>query len=166
MGRRVEHHLGLVLLENLVHTEVVTNTCNQGYQVQAVTVLHHQFLLYFIGIVLVNIHDNHLLRIVFGNLAHQFATDTTAAARDQTDLTFNELTNFGIVEAYRFTAQQVLHLDIANLAYKTCRTGSYRRGIQEASDKGQNLYREASLAADIQNCLTIRRRAARNGKNN
>ena len=163
---RMEHHLWPIPLENLVHAEVVAHRRNQRHQIQLVAILHAQFLLNFVGVVFIDINNNHLLRIVFGNLAHEFGANRTATARDHTNLAFDKVTNVLVIKANGVAAQQVFHVNVANLVHVTSGTISNGRGIQKTTDKGQHLYRNSRLAANIQNRLTVLRRATRNGENN
>ena len=162
----MEHHLGLVLLENLVHAEVVAHARDKRHQVQLAAIFHHEFLLDFVGVVLVDVDDYHLLGAVFCNLAHEFAAYASATASDHAHLALDKVADVPVVELDGRAAQKVFHLDVSNLAYKIRRTVANLRGIDKRADKRQHLHREPSLAAKVQDNLAVLGRAARDGKDN
>ena len=103
MGRRVEHHVGLVFFEDSVHALVIAHACNERHQVQGAAVFHHHFLLDFVGIVLVNIDNDQLFGGVFCNLSYKFAADRATATRNHADLALDKVADILVVELDRFT---------------------------------------------------------------
>ena len=164
--RRVEHHVGLVPLENLVHAVVVAHASDKHRQVQRVAILHEEFLLDFVGVVLVNIYNHDLLGAVLCNLAHEFAADAAAATRNHADLALDKPAHIIVVKGHRFAPEQVFYLDVANLLHKTRTSVPDARGIEQVPDKRQNLHGEASLSTNVENGLTVLGRATGNGEHN
>ena len=166
VGCSVENYFWVILLENLVHAEVVANTCDKRHEVQALPVFHDQFLLNIVGVVFVDINDDDHLRIVLGNLAHQFATDTTTTAGHHTNLVFDVGANVLVIEFNGVSTEQVFDLDVTDLCCEVCSAFTDIRSVQKRSDKRKHFDRKSGLAAKFQNLLTVLRRATRNGKKN
>ena len=165
VGRRMEHHVGLVFFEDSVHALVVAHACNERHQVQRIAVFHHHFLLDFVGIVFVDVDYDQLLGVVLCNLAHQFRANRAAATCHQANLPFDEPANVLVVERDRFSPQKVFDLDVANDARKAHPLLGVKGIAQGRTDERQHLHGEPRLVADVQNDATVLGRATRNGKN-
>ncbi len=74
-----------VSAEDILDTLCITYRGNQYYQIQC-RILADQFLLDFIGIILINVYYDQLFRLMSGNLPAQLAADGPAATGDQYDL--------------------------------------------------------------------------------
>ena len=115
MGRSVEHKLRPVSFHHMVQPDGVTDRADDDLQIQfrmGAAQLH----LNIIGIIFVNIQNNKLLRLRMGDLTAQLAADAPAAAGDQHHLAGNIAHNFIQIDLDGFPAQQVLGIDLAQLA--------------------------------------------------
>ena len=86
MGCRMVYDIRAVFVKNIVDTIGISYGGNEYSQVQ-LRVFADQLLLNLIGVVLVDIHDNQLLRRVGGNLSAELASDGAAASGHQDHLT-------------------------------------------------------------------------------
>ena len=92
MGGSVVDDLGMVLFKDLEDTAAVADGTDQGHEVE-IWILLAQFQLDGVGVVLVDIKDDELLRVVASHLAAELRTDTPTAARDKDHLAVDELEN-------------------------------------------------------------------------
>ena len=106
MRRSVIDDLRLVLLKDLEHSSAVADGADQGDEVQ-VRILLSQFQLDGVGVVLVNVKDDELLRVVSRNLATELGADAAATAGDENDLAVDEGKNLGKVRGDHLAPEEV-----------------------------------------------------------
>ena len=107
-----------------------------------------EFELDGIGVVLVNVKDNELLRLMRGDLTTQLRPDASAAARDHDHLAMDIVENLRQISAYRFTPQKILNGDVLHGADTHAPHG-------KLGHAGNLLERAAGLAADAEDFLLI-----------
>ena len=110
--RRVKDHLRTVLTEDGFDLVVVAHRGDECHKIERIAVFEPQLLLDVIGVVFVNIDDNDLLGVVFGDLAHQLAADGAAAAGDHADLAADKCGDLLTVKLDGLSAEQVFDLDL------------------------------------------------------
>ena len=145
MGRSVEHKLRPVSFHHMVQPDGVTDRADDDLQIQfrmGAAQLH----LNIIGIIFVNIQNNKLLRLRMGDLTAQLAADAPAAAGDQHHLAGNIAHNFIQIDLDGFPAQQVLRIDLAQLADADL-------SVDHLENAGKHLYLAAGGGTDVQNFL-------------
>ena len=109
--RGVVDDVGLVFLEHAEDPAAVPDRTDEHHEIE-VRVLFLQFELHGVGVVLVYVEYDELLRRVVGDLAAELAADRSAAARDEDGLAGDEPEDLLHVGDYRLAAEQVLDLDV------------------------------------------------------
>ena len=116
----MEYDFWMVSFENLVHTEIVSDTCDEGHKVQRTSIFHDQFLLDIVGVVFVDIDNDNLFRIVLCYLSNKFTSDATATTGHHANFLFDICTNVLVVELDGVTTKQVFNFNVANLRCICC----------------------------------------------
>ena len=155
VGCRMEYQIRAVLAQHEVQSRRIAHRTDQNFQIQF-RMAAEQLHLNIIGVIFVDIEDNQLLGVGFGNLAAKFAANRAAATGDHDHLTGNIMENFIQVDGYRLSAQQVNGVYFPQL-------GNAHFFIDHLVKARQCLHLAAGGNADIQNCLLLRRRAGGNG---
>ena len=158
MGRRVEHHVRLILGEDLHDPPGVPDGADQNHQVQ-LRMLALQLLLDLIGVILINIEDNELPGRVVRQLAGDLRTNASAAAGDHQDLSSQVVEDLVHVDLDGVTAQQVLHRHISQGA-------DGHLTADQLIHAGNALDLTASLLADIQDIPPLLHGSAGDGQEN
>lgn len=161
---RVKDYIGLILLEDFVHTEIIAYACNQCRKVQAFAVFHGKLLLNVVSVVFIDIYNNHLLRAVFCNLANEFTSDAAAASRNKANLAFDKPADIVVIELDWFTAKKIFYLNVADLPRKIALITTCGVRIDNIAKERHNLHGKLRLVTDFKDFLTFPGRAARNAK--
>ena len=103
MGCRMVDDVRTISAEDILDSLRITYRSDQHHQIQC-RILADQFLLDFIGIILINIYYDQLFRLVSGNLPAQLASDGPAATGDQYDLILHIVQDFFRIDLYRISA--------------------------------------------------------------
>ena len=159
MGRRMEHHLGTVIVKELVNPLLFPDGGNLHPEVQGVAVFPQQLLLDVIGIVLVNVQDNQLPGVMPGNLPAQLAADGAAAAGDQHHLAGEKFGNRLRIQLHRSSAQQVLNGHVLHL-------GQAHLTVYQLVQSRQHPHPAGGFLAQLQNLRLGLGRGGGNGKDN
>ena len=115
----MENNIRFVALIDLVHAEVITYRSNKCDKIQTVAVFLNKLLLYLISIVLIDINDYHLFRLILGDLPNKLRADRSASACYHAYLVMNKFLDVLIVEFNRVTPKKLLSLYVANLSEKS-----------------------------------------------
>lgn len=115
MCGRMEDHVRLVLLHHAADTVGVPAGADEGHEVQ-LRVLHEELLLDAVRVILVDVEDNELLRLVACDLTAKLGADGSATAGDEDGLPLDHAEDFFVVDLDRFTTEEVEDVDIAELA--------------------------------------------------
>ena len=156
MGRRMIDDLGTIGIEHLEDPAAVPGGTDEGDQLQ-VRVVGLELQLDIVSIVLVDIEDDELLRVVGRDLPTKLAADGAAAAGDQHPLAVDETEDLPHVRLDGFPAQQVLYGHILH-----GRHGD--PGRHQLVHAGQLLELAVRVAADIQDVPLVRSAGAGNGQ--
>ena len=157
VGSGVEHQLRPVLGHDIVQTAHVPHGADEHLQIQlrmGVAQLH----LDIVGVVLINIEDDQLFGVAFGDLAAQLAADGTAAAGDHHHLAGDIPADLLQIHLNRVTAQQILQLHVPKLADTDL-------AADQLEHPRHRLHPAAGLAADVQNLLAVLSVAGGDGEN-
>ena len=103
---RMVDDIWAVSAEDILDTLCITYRSDQHDQVQ-LRILPKQLLLDLIGIVLIDVYDDQLFRLMSGDLPAQLA----AATGDQYDFIFHIIQYFFGIDLDRISAQEVFDLD-------------------------------------------------------
>ena len=156
VGCGVIDDLRMVLLEHLEHTPAVADGADQHHEVQ-IRILFAQLQLDGVGIVLIDIKNDELLRIVPRDLAAELRTDGPASACHKDNLAVNELIDLMKVGGDGFASQKVLDGDIPKLRNSDL-------VVDQLIHSGKHLDLAAGLVADPENLFPILARHAGHGK--
>ena len=146
MGRRVEHHLGVVQAEQLVHLLPVPHRCDLHHKVQLAPESVEQLLLQIIDRIFRNVHRNQLSGPTFRDLTAQLRADGAAAASHQHRLALQEGPDAGLVQLDGVPAQQVLDLHLADVGGHD----GARVALQLLDGVGQDMQAALGLGAQLQ----------------
>ena len=147
VGGGVEHQLRSVLGHDVVQTAHVPHGADEHLQIQlrmGVAQLH----LDIVGVVFVDIEDDQLFGVAFGDLAAQLAADGTTAAGDHHHLAGDIPADLLQIHLNRVTAQQILQLHVPELADTDL-------AVDQLEHPRHRLHPAAGLAADVQNLLAV-----------
>ena len=108
MGGGVEHHVGLVGIEQQLQPPGIPDGADLCAEGQIPAVLVQQLLLDVVGVVLVNIEDDQPFGMVLDDLAAQLAADGAAATGDQHGTPGQQARHGGNVQLNGIPAQQIL----------------------------------------------------------
>ena len=156
VGRGVIDDLGMVLLKDLEHAPAVADGTDQGHEVE-VRILLAQFQLDGVGVVLIDIEDNQLLRVVPRDLAAELRTDGPAAACHEDDLAVDKVIDLMKVGGDGLAAQKVLDGDVLEL-----RDGNLAG--DQLIHAGEHLDLTAGLVTDAEDFFSVLARHAGDGE--
>ena len=143
----MEDHVRFILLHHTADTVRVPAGADQGHEVQ-LRVLHEELLLDAVGIVLVDVEDNELLRLVTCDLAAELGADGSATAGDEDGLPLDHAEDFFVVDLDRFTTEEVEDVDVAELADADF-------AVDELVDAWDGLQLTAALLADVEDFCAL-----------
>ena len=115
MCSRMEDHVRLVLLHHTADTVGIPAGADEGHEVQ-LRVLHDELLLDAVRVVLIDVEDDELLRLVACDLTTELRADGAATAGDEDVLPLDHAEDFFVVDLDRFTTEEVEDVDVAELA--------------------------------------------------
>lgn len=147
MCGRMEDHVRLILLHHTADTVGVPAGADEGHEVQ-LRVLHEELLLDAVRVVLIDVEDNKLLRLVAGDLTAELGADGSATAGDEDGLPLDHAEDFFVVDLDRFTAEEVEDVDVAKLADADF-------AVHELVDARDGLQLTAALLTDIENLRAL-----------
>ena len=114
VGSSMEHIVGLELPEDLLHAVSLANARHHRLSLYLwIIVGHHQPDVVFRRLSLVN--QYHCLRLILGNLLHQFAADAASSTSNQDAATAEQFTHCLHVHLDLIAGQQVFHADLFQL---------------------------------------------------
>ena len=154
--RSVEHDVRPVLRKQGADPHFVAHGADAHGKVQ-LRMRAVQLLLDGIGVVFIDIQQHKALRRMTRDLAAELAADGTAAARDEDRLAGQVARDLGKVDLHAVTAEQVLHVHIADLLdvdFAVCQLINARQDLQAA----------ACLLAKLQNISPFAHGCRRNGQ--
>ena len=144
---RMEDHVRLVLLHHAADTVRVPAGADERHEVQ-LRMLHDKFLLDTVSIVLVDVEDDELLRLVTCDLAAELGADGSATAGDEDGLPLDHAEDFFVVDLDRFTTEKVEDVDVAELADADF-------AVHELVDARDGLELTAALLTDIEDLRAL-----------
>ena len=147
MCSRMEDHVRLVLLHHTADTVGVPAGADEGHEVQ-LRVLHEELLLDAVSIVLVNVEDDELLRLVACDLTAELRADRSATAGDEDGLPLDHTEDFFVVDLDRFTTEEVEDVDVTELADADF-------SIDELVDARDGLQLTATLLTDVEDLRAL-----------
>ena len=157
VGRRVEHDVRPIHLKQAVNFFLISYGGDLHPQVQPVAPYTPQLLLDIISVVLVNIQNDELLGLIFGDLAAKLAADRTATAGHQHGLPLQEIPQDRRIQLHRLSAKEIFYLHIL-----------YRRhahlAVHQLVNARQTPHTAARFLADVQDLFLILGRCCGNGK--
>ena len=115
MRRGVIDDLRTIVGKHLEHPSAVADGTDQGDKVQ-VRIRVLQLILDIIGVVLIDVKDDQLPRMMRRNLTTEFGTNRPAAAGYEDDLTFDVCGNLIDVVVDLLSAEKVFDTDFAELS--------------------------------------------------
>ena len=99
MGCRMVDNVRTISAEDILDTLGITDRSDQHYQIQC-RIFTDQLLLDRIGVVLIDIDDDQLFRLMSCNLSAQLASDGPAATSNQYDLIPHIVQDFFCINLY------------------------------------------------------------------
>ena len=143
----MEDHVRLVLLHHTADAVRVPAGADEGHEVQ-LRVLHEELLLDAVSIVLVNVEDDELLRLVACDLTAELRADRSATAGDEDGLSLDHAEDFFVVDLDRFTAEEVEDVDVTELADADF-------AVDELVDAWDGLQLTATLLTDVEDLCAL-----------
>lgn len=143
----MEDHVRLVLLHHAADTVRVPAGADEGHEVQ-LRVLHEKLLLDAVSIVLVNVEDDKLLRLVACDLTAELRADRSATAGDEDGLPLDHTEDFFVVDLDRFTTEEVEDVDVTELADADF-------AVDELVDARDGLQLAATLLTDVEDLRAL-----------
>ena len=156
VGRRMEHDVRAIHLKQAVNFFLISHGGDLHPQVQPIAPYTPQLLLDIISIVFVNIQNDELLGLIFGDLTAKLAADGTAAGH-QNGLTLQEIRQDRRVQLDRLSAKQIFHLHILHRRHA-------HLAVHQLVDPRQAPYTAARFLADVQDLFLILGRRCGDGK--
>ena len=156
VGRGVIDDLGMILFKNLEDAAAVADGADEGHEVQ-IRILLSQFQLDGIRVVLIDIEDNELLRVVASDLAAELRADTSPTAGDEDDLAVDELEYLAQIRRDGFAPQKVLDGDVSEFRDRNL-------VIHQLIHARKHFDFAAGLVADAQDLLPVLPRHAGYGE--
>lgn len=150
----MEDHVRLILLHHATDTVCVPAGADERHEVQ-LRVLHDKFLLDAVSIVLVNVEDNELLRLVACDLPAELGADRSATTGDEDGLPLDHTEDFFVVNLDRFTTEEVEDVDVAELADADF-------AVHELVDARDGLQLTSALLTDVEDLRALFRSRGRN----
>ena len=156
--RGMEHDVRPILSEDHIHAVFVADGADHNGQVK-VRIIPQKLLLDIIGVILIDLKDHKLLRLVLRDLPAELAADGASAARDQDRFAAQESGDVGQIDLDAVTPQKVEDRDVPDLLNCDLAVG-------KLEDAGQSLEVAVGLLANLQDIAAILIVRRRNGKNN
>ncbi len=138
----MEDHVRLILLHHTADTVGVPAGADEGHEVQ-LRVLHEEFLLDAVRVVLIDVEDDELLRLVACDLTAELRADRSTTAGDEDGLPLDHTEDFFVVDLDRFTTEEVEDIDVAELADTDF-------AVHELVDARDGLQLTAALLTDVE----------------
>ncbi len=158
MRRRMIDNVRLIMAENPIHPVCIPDGCDENDEIQ-LRMGDFQLLLDVVCIVLIDVNDDELLRMMACNLTAELASDGAAAPGYEDDLVLHIPDDGVDINLHRFTPEKVIHLDVAQLADRDLT-------IHELIHAGQRADLAPCLAAQRENILHLASGNARHGDDN
>ena len=143
----MEDHIRLILLHHTADTVRVSAGADERHEVQ-LRVLHEELLLDAVSIVLIDVEDDELLRLVACDLTAELGADRSATTGDEDRLPLDHAEDFFIVDLDRFTTEEVEDVDVAELADADF-------AVDELVDARDSLQPAAALLTDIEDLRAL-----------
>ena len=99
MGRCMVDDVRTISAEDILDAFRIADRSDQHYQIQC-RIFTDQFLLDRIGVVLIDIDDDQLLRLMTGDLPAEFTSDGSTTTGDQYDLILHIVQDFFRINLY------------------------------------------------------------------
>ena len=147
MCSRMEDHVRLILLHHTADTVRVPAGADEGHEVQ-LRVLHDELLLDAVRVVLIDVEDDELLRLVACDLTAEFRADRSATAGDEDGLPLDHTEDFFVVDLDRFTTEEVEDVDVTELADADF-------AVDELVDARDGLQLTAALLTDVEDLCAL-----------
>ena len=147
MCGRMEDHVRLVLLHHAADAVRVPTGADEGHEVQ-LRVLHDELLLDAVCVVLIDVEDDELLRLVACDLTAELRADRSATAGDEDGLPLDHAEDFFVVDLDRFTTEEVEDVDVAELADADF-------AVDELVDARDGLQLTAALLTDVEDFCAL-----------
>ncbi len=143
----MEDHVRLILLHHTADTVRVSAGADEGHEVQ-LRVLHEELLLDAVRVVLIDVEDDELLRLVACDLTAELGSDGSATAGDEDGLSLDHTEDFFVVDLDRFTTEEVEDVDVAELADTDF-------AVDELVDARDGLQLTAALLTDVEDLRAL-----------
>ena len=156
MSCRMIDHIWVIGGEDLVKPPTVTHRADEGDEVQG-RISVTQLQLDVIGVILIHVKDDELLRVVGGHLPTDLAADGTTATGDEDGFAVDKIKDFIHVDPDGLAAQKVFDGDLFE-------AGDMDFIGNKLVHAGELLQLTPGLAADIEYFPTILRRGSGDGK--
>lgn len=147
MCGRMEDHVRLILLHHAADSVRVPARSDERHEVQ-LRVLHEELLLDAVRVVLVDVEDDELLRLVTRDLTAELGADRSATAGDEDSLSLDHAEDFFVVDLDWFTTEEVEDVDVAELADADL-------AVHELVDARDGLQLTAALLTDIEDLRAL-----------
>ena len=147
VSRCMENHVRLILLHHAADTVRVPAGADEGHEVQ-LRVLHEELLLDAVRVILIDVEDDELLRLVACDLTAELRADRSATAGDEDGLPLDHAEDFFVVDLDRFTAEEVEYVDVAELADADF-------AVDELVDARDGLQLAAALLTDVEDLRAL-----------
>ena len=147
MCGRMEDHVRLILLHHTADTVGVPAGADEGHEVQ-LRVLHDELLLDAVRVVLIDVEDDELLRLVACDLTAELRADRSATAGDEDGLPLDHTEDFFVVDLDRFTTEEVEDVDVTELADADF-------AVDELVDARDGLQLTATLLTDVEDLRAL-----------
>ena len=157
VGRRMEHDVRAIHLKQAVNFFLISHGGDLHPQVQPIAPYTPQLLLDIISIVLVNIQNDELLGLIFGDLTAKLAADGAAASGHKNGLTLQEIRQDRRVQLDRLSAEQIFHLHILDRRHA-------HLAVYQLVNSRQAPHAAARFLADVQDVLLFFGRGCGDGK--
>ena len=157
VGRRMEHDVGAIHPKQAVNFFLISHGGDLHPQVQPIAPYTPQLLLDIISVVLVNIQNDELLGLIFGDLTAKLAADGTAAAGHQHGLPLQEIQQNRRIQLHRLSAKEIFHLHILHRRHA-------HLAVYQLVNSRQAPYTAARFLADVQDLFLILGRRCGDGK--
>lgn len=143
----MEDHVRLVLLHHAADTVRIPAGADEGHEVQ-LRVLHDKLLLDAVRVILIDVEDDELLRLVACDLTAELRADRSATAGDEDRLSLDHTEDFFVVDLDRFTTEEVEDVDVTELADADF-------AVYELVDARDGLQLTAALLTDVEDLCAL-----------
>ena len=111
----MEDHIWMILLHDTRDPVRISAGADERHEIE-LRMLHQKLLLDAVGIVLIDIEDDELLRGMTCDLAAELGTDGATASCHENGLALNHVEDFVVIDLDWFPPEEVEDIDIAELA--------------------------------------------------